>query len=88
MEDYFLKLFSHLEKYKNRSKLIYQANQIHLLKNEFDTVFMKYYKQNYDSYKFYFISGGIFNIYYYWLINDFKESPEKLSHKLVNLLNK
>lgn len=41
LEDYFFKLFTHLEKYKIRSKLIYQANQIHLLKNEFDTVFMK-----------------------------------------------
>lgn len=88
LEDYFLKLFTHLENYKNRSKLINQANQIHLLKNEFDYVFMKSYKQNYDSYKSYFISGGIFNIYYYWLINDFKESAKELSLKLVDLLTK
>ena len=35
-KDYFIKLFTHLEKYKTEAFLIYKANLFNLLKNEFD----------------------------------------------------
>ena len=35
-KDYFIKLFTHLEKYKNEATLIYKANLFNLLKDEFN----------------------------------------------------
>lgn len=88
LENYFIKLFSHLEKYKEEETLIYNAGLIYLLKFEFENTFLESNKDKYNDYKSYFIIGGIFNIYYYWLINDYQESPKDLSLKLVDLLVK
>ena len=85
-EIFFTKLFSHLEKYKEEATLIYNAGLIHLLKEEFESAFFK--RNKYDNYKSYFIIGGIFNVYYYWIINGYKEAPKELSTKLFNLMTK
>ena len=87
-KDYFIKLFTHLEKYKTEAYLIYQANLFNLLKNEFDNKLINLHQKEYENYKSYFIAGGIFNVYYFWLINGSKESPEVLANKMVNLLEK
>lgn len=87
-KDYFIKLFNHLEKYKEESFLIYKANLIHLLKSVFENKLLSIHQKEYDNYKSYFLAGGIFNVYYYWLINGSKETPEELSTKLVNLIRK
>ena len=88
LEEYFTKLFIHLNHYKKETSLIYQAGLIHLLKDEFESTFFKRNKTNYEDYKSYFIIGGIFNIYYYWLINRYRETPQELTSKLVDLLAK
>lgn len=85
---YFIKLFSHLVKYKDEAILISNANLTHLLKNEFENRLLAIYKNDFNNYKSYFLAGGIFNVYYYWLINGSKETPEELSTKLVNLIRK
>ena len=59
-----------------------------MLKFEFENTFLESNKDKYNDYKSYFIIGGIFNIYYYWLINGYQESPKDLSLKLVDLLVK
>jgi len=87
-KDYFIKLFSHLEKYKSEAYLIYKANLFNLLKNEFDNKLINLHQKEYENYKSYFIAGGIFNVYYFWLINGSKENPEELANKMVNLLEK
>lgn len=86
--DFFLKLFTHLEKYKEQATLIYKANLTHLLKNEFENRLLSIHKGEFDNYKSYFLAGGIFNVYYYWLITGSKESPKELSNKLVDLIQK
>lgn len=88
LEEYFYKLFSHLNNYKEETTLIYKAELIYLLKNKFEETFLELNKYKYDNYKSYFIIGGIFNIYYYWIRNEYKESPKELSLKLVDLLEK
>lgn len=88
VETYFIKLFSHLEKYKEEAILISKANLTHLLKNEFENKLLTIHKNEFNNYKSYFLAGGIFNVYYYWLISGSKESPEELSKKLVNLIQK
>ena len=87
-KDYFIKLFTHLEKYKTEAFLIYKANLFNLLKDEFDNKLINLHQKEYENYKSYFIAGGIFNVYYFWLINGSKESPEELANKMVDLLEK
>lgn len=87
-KDYFIKLFNHLEKYKEESFLIYKANLIHLLKSEFENKLLSIHQKEYDNYKTYFLAGGIFNVYYFWLINGCKESSEEIANKLVDLMQK
>lgn len=87
-KEYFIKLFNHLEKYKEESFLIYRANLIHLLKLEFENKLLSIHHKEYDNYKSYFLAGGIFNVYYFWLINGCKESSEEIADKLVDLMQK
>ena len=86
--DYFTKLFTHLEKYKTEAMLIYKANFFNLLKNEFDNNLINLHKKEYSNYKSYFLAGGIFNVYYFWLINGCKETPHQVAEKLVDLMSK
>lgn len=86
--DYFTKLFTHLEKYKTEAMLIYKANLYNLLKDEFDNNIINLHKKEYSNYKSYFLAGGIFNVYYFWLINGCKETPHQIAEKLVDLMSK
>ena len=86
--DYFTKLFTHLEKYKTEAMLIYKANLFNLLKNEFNNNLINLHKKEYSNYKSYFLAGGIFNVYYFWLINGCKETPHQVAEKLVDLMSK
>lgn len=86
--DFFVKLFTHLEKYKEYSSLIHKAGLTHLLKNEFDNKFLNIRKEGRPGYESYFLAGGIFNVYYYWLISGFHESPWELADTLVGLIQK
>lgn len=88
LEEYFFKLFTHLNNYKVETSLIYKANLSYLLKEKFESTFLEANKNKYDNYKSYFIIGGIFNIYCYWIKNNYKDSPKELSLKLVDLLEK
>ena len=87
-KEYFIKLFTHLEKYKDCAVLIYKANLTHLLKSEFENRILKIYEKEYGNYKSYFLAGGIFNVYYYWLMNGCKESPDTIANKLVDFMQK
>ncbi len=87
-KDYFIKLFTHLEKYKTEAMLIYKANLFNLLKNEFDDKLINLHQEEYSNYKSYFLAGGIFNVYYFWLINGCKETPHQVAEKLVDLMSK
>ena len=86
--DYFTKLFTHLEKYKTEAMLIYKANLFNLLKDEFDSNLINLHKKEYSNYKSYFLAGGIFNVYYFWLINGCIETPHQVAEKLVDLMSK
>ncbi|MBR3697215.1 MAG: TetR family transcriptional regulator [Clostridia bacterium] len=83
--DFYTKLFTHLLKYKTETTLIYKADLFYLLKEEFD---INLSIQGFNTFKSYFIAGGVFNVYYYWLINGCKESPQTIAQKLVDLNSK
>ena len=87
VKTYITVLFKHLEKYKDFTNSLYKSNCLYLVEKQFKRIFeMKNY--DYNEYKRQFYIGGIYNIYYYWLMNDYKETPEELANNLVDLLQK
>lgn len=87
LKTYFITLFTHLSKYKDFTLDLYKSNCLYLIEMQFKRVFNTR-NYDYDKYQKQFYIGGIYNIYYYWLTNGFKETPEELSCKLVNLMQK
>ena len=87
LKTYFTTLLKHLYNYKDFTYNLYKSNCLYLVENQFKRIFNNR-NYDYDIYKRQFYIGGIYNIYYYWLANGCKESPELLSNKLVDLLQK
>lgn len=86
--DYFVKLFTHLQRYREISVALYRADLIHLVREQFDKVFLRLHADEYDPYKSYFLSGGIYNVFLLWLMNGCAETPEELAERMEGLLTK
>lgn len=84
---YITILFKHLEKYKDFTNSLYKSDCLYLVEKQFKRIFEKK-NYNYNEYKKQFYIGGIYNIYHYWLVNGYKETPEELANNLVDLLQK
>lgn len=78
-KEYLIVLFTHLKEKEDIGLLLYKANLIHLIKDEFDKIFYNKAKNKKEQYNYYFISGGLYNIYYHWISNGCKESPEEIA---------
>lgn len=85
---YFEKLFIHMESNRQLCTALRRAGLIHVVKDEFDRVFLNNYKLEYDRYKSVFISGGIYNVFYFWFINGCREKPHDLATRLEDILSK
>lgn len=83
-KEYIVRLFTHLEKNKKIGILLYKSNIIHFLKDEFDRIFLAKATDKNEKYHYAFISGGLYNLYYYWIKNNFKESPQELANIFNN----
>ncbi len=83
-EDYLIVLFTHLKEKEEIGLLLYKANLIYLIKDEFDKIFYDKAKNIKEQYHYYFVSGGLYNIYYNWLINGCKESPKEIADMFMN----
>lgn len=88
LRGYFVKLFTHMEHQKELCTAVYQAGLIHLVKDEFDRVFLQVHKYEYNHYKSSFLAGGIFNVFLVWFVNGCKESPEEMAERLGEILIK
>ena len=86
--EYFLKLFTHLDSNKNLCMSVYKAGEIHIVKGEFDRVFLSLHTGEYDDFKSYFLAGGIYNVFLLWLENGCKEKPEELAGRLDRLFER
>lgn len=78
-EQYITTLFSHLIATKEIGLLLYKANLIHYIKEEFDKIFRNKADNKKEQYHYCFISGGLYNVYYFWLIHGCKETPKQLA---------
>ena len=86
--EYFVKLFNHMEQYKDICTALWKADLLYIVKEQFDKVFLTVYKNEYHDYKSYFLSGGIYNVFLLWLVNGCRESPFELADGLENILIK
>ena len=76
---YLIKLFTHLMNQKELGELLLRAGLIHCIKEEFDRIFSAKAKDRRDLFHYYFIAGGLYNLYYVWLKNGCRETPEELA---------
>lgn len=83
-QKYLILLFTHLQNHKEIATLLYKANMIHYLKDEFDRIFFKKANNIKEAYQYSFISGGLYNTYFYWIKNNFTETPEELASMFNN----
>lgn len=88
LSSYFIKLFTHMEQEKEICTALNQAGLMHIVKDEFDRVFLNTYRQEYDDYKSVFLAGGIYNVFLFWFHNDCRENPETLAKRLADILMK
>lgn len=83
-KEYLTLLFTHLKNNEDIGLLLYKANCIHFIKDEFDKIFFNKAKSLEEQYNYYFISGGLYNIYYNWLVNGCIETPEEIANMFMN----
>ena len=84
--DYFITLFTHLVRYREVCETLCKAGLSHLLKGEFDRVFLSVHSGEYDDYKSHFHAGGIYNVFLLWLMRGCPETPQELADKLSDIM--
>ncbi len=83
-KEYLITLFTHLKEKEDIGILLYKANCIHYIKDEFDKIFFSKAKNRKEQYNYYFISGGLYNIYYNWIISGCKELPSEMADMFMD----
>lgn len=88
ISSYFIKLFTHMKQQIELCNALNKAGLMHMIKDEFDQVFLNTYRQEYDEYKSVFIAGGIYNVFLFWFNNNCRDNPENLAKRLESILMK
>ena len=89
-QEYLVLLFDYLLGQKELGLKLVRAGMIYLSKEAFDKGTLAYAVDTKGFYNMCFFSGGLFNMYKYWLENGCKETPKQLSEffaKKVHLFN-
>lgn len=88
IENYLITLFHHLYNHKNFCDLLLKNNMLYIIQNEFKRKF-SFKANNSEQYLYiYFLEGGIYNIYNYWITNGYKETPEEIAKLIKKHINK
>lgn len=82
--EYLITLFTHLKEKEDIGILLYKANCIHYIKDEFDKILNNKAQNKKEQYNYYFISGGLYNIYYIWLVNGCIETPIEIADMFMD----
>lgn len=85
--EYITDLFAHLYNYKELALLLLKANMFYLVKEQFDYVFDKLKTTSEEEAALFFLSGGLYNAFYYWTSHDFTDSPKEIAKKITNYIN-
>lgn len=85
--EYITELFTHLYNYKELAILLLKANMFYLVKEQFDYVFDKLKTTSEEEAALFFLSGGLYNAFYYWVSNDFSISSKEIAEKITLYIN-
>ena len=89
-QEYLVLLFNYLLSQKELGLKLSRAGMLYLSKEAFDKGTLAYATDIKGIYNMCFFSGGLFNMYKYWLENGCKETPKQLSEffaKKIHLFN-
>ena len=85
--EYITELFSHLYNYKNLAILLLKADMFYLVKEQFDYVFNHLKTTEEEEAALFFLSGGLYNAFYYWASNHFSDCPKEIAQKITHYVN-
>lgn len=85
--EYITGLFAHLYTYKELAILLLKADMFYLVKEQFDFVFDKLKTTSEEESALFFLSGGLYNAFYYWVSNDFFGSPKEIAQNITKYIN-
>ena len=71
-------VLNHMKKNDEINRLLYQNNMMYIIENIFIETVVKLHKDLPEDYA-YFLAGGYYNLYLYWLKTGCKEDPEELA---------
>ena len=85
--EYITDLFTHLFNYKELAKLLLKSDLFYLVKEQFDFVFDQLKTTKEEEAALFFLSGGLYNAFYYWVSHNFEESPQKIAESITRYIN-
>ncbi len=85
--EYITDLFTHLYNYKELGELLLKANMFYLIKEQFDYVFDHLKTTGEEEAALFFLSGGLYNAFYYWASNNFAGSPGKIAENITKYIS-
>lgn len=65
--------------HKDFIELLHRYQLLFLIKDEFDRAFLKREDGKTPKYACYMAAGAYYNLFYYWVLNGYRETPEELS---------
>lgn len=77
--DYLICLFDHLLDQRALGELLLKAGMLYLIKDEFDRIFSGKARDGKELYHYYFLAGGLYNLYYLWLKDGCALTPAALA---------
>jgi len=87
-DKYLVYVFAHLFSHRDLAALLIKTNMFDYVKEQFDLKLIKEARTNEEKQRYIFFAGGLFNVYYHWLINGAKETPEEMASIISNYISK
>lgn len=85
--DYITDLFTHLYNYKDLAILLLKSNMFYLVKEQFDYVFNNLKTTSKEEAALFFLSGGLYNAFYFWVSGNFEKSPNEIALDISQYIN-
>lgn len=79
LEEYLTSVFSYLFNNRELSKTLLETRLFDYVKEQFDLKLIKTAHTEEERIRFIYFAGGLFNIYYHWLLSDGKQTPQEIA---------
>lgn len=85
-DHYLNSVFTHLFNNRDLSRILLATHMFDYVKEQFDLKLIKTAHNDEEKYRFVFFAGGLFNVYYHWLLSGSKETPEEMAKIVANYI--